>query len=99
MATIKCKKCGAVLTSKFVHDFQQCGCSNETFIDGGNEYTRIGGVDLNLIEFIDQETVESTWKIHYNTTSLNCKFKFNDNKCAITNSSCTKKLCPLTTRE
>lgn len=37
----RCKKCGMVVESKSVHDFQQCKCGN--FTDGGLEYVRRGG--------------------------------------------------------
>lgn len=35
---IQCKKCGKILESKSVHDFQMCEC--ETAADGGHEYLR-----------------------------------------------------------
>jgi len=57
MSKIKCLSCGVVLESKHVHDFVQCECPNETFVDGGNEYLRCGGVDVTLIEMI-QKTKE-----------------------------------------
>lgn len=38
---IRCKKCGTVLESKHVHDFQSCKCGN--FVDGGLDYQRYGG--------------------------------------------------------
>ena len=37
----RCKKCGMVVESKSVHDFQECRCGN--FTDGGHEYIRRGG--------------------------------------------------------
>lgn len=37
----RCKKCGMVVESKSVHDFEQCKCGN--FTDGGLEYVRSGG--------------------------------------------------------
>ena len=52
MGTIKCLKCGAILESKHRHDFVQCPCENESFVDGGNDYTRIGGKDLKLIKVL-----------------------------------------------
>lgn len=52
MGKVKCKNCGQVLESKHVHDFQMCSCENETFVDGGDEYIRIGGHNLDLIEVI-----------------------------------------------
>jgi len=39
---LRCLKCKDVVESKSVHDFQGCKCG-AIFIDGGNEYTRIGG--------------------------------------------------------
>ena len=47
---IKCLQRGKVLESKFRHDFQKCGCENETFVDGGDDYCRFGGMDIGLIE-------------------------------------------------
>lgn len=53
MSKVKCLQCNTILESKFRHDFQICGCENSTFVDGGNDYCRIGGVDLAKIEVID----------------------------------------------
>ena len=39
-----------MVESKHKHDFQCCGCENQTFVDGGYEYSRVGGKDFNLIE-------------------------------------------------
>jgi len=52
MARIKCLKCGKILESKFRHDFQECECGN--FVDGGNDYCRIGG-DLEFIKILNDE--------------------------------------------
>lgn len=49
MNKIKCLQCGEILESKFRHDFQQCQCKNRTAVDGGNDYLKLCGVDLNLI--------------------------------------------------
>ena len=53
MAKVKCLECGKILESKFRHDFQSCGCPQGTFVDGGQDYTRIGGADLKKIEVIE----------------------------------------------
>jgi len=42
-------ECGKQLHSVHVHDFQSCGCDNHTFTDGGNDYQRIGGKDMNKV--------------------------------------------------
>ncbi len=49
MPKIKCSICAKIIESKHVHDCVYCNCSNQTSIDGGNEYTRIGGKDLSKI--------------------------------------------------
>ena len=53
LPTVKCLGCGAVLTSKSRHDFQQCKCENETFVDGGGEqYVRYGGKDREKVQLL-----------------------------------------------
>lgn len=47
---VQCKSCGEVLTSYYRHDYKTCGCENETMVDGGNEYQRYGGKDLDLVD-------------------------------------------------
>jgi hypothetical protein len=41
MNKAKCARCGTVIESKSVHDFQQCKCG-AIFVDGGDEYQRCG---------------------------------------------------------
>lgn len=52
MGKIICLKCNEILESKYRHDFVQCSCDNESFVDGGNDYMRVGGKDMSLIEMI-----------------------------------------------
>ena len=47
---VQCKECKKVLTSYHRHDYKTCGCENETMVDGGNEYQRYGGADLDLVD-------------------------------------------------
>lgn len=47
---IKCLVCNTVLESKHRHHFLECGCTNQTFNDGGLSYSRVGAVDLDLVE-------------------------------------------------
>lgn len=47
---VQCKSCGEVLTSYHRHDYKTCGCENETMVDGGNEYQRYGGENLDLVD-------------------------------------------------
>ena len=55
---VKCLNCGEILESKSTHDFQQCSCENQTFVDGGDEYCRIGGKYLNMVRVISEEYKE-----------------------------------------
>ena len=42
----KCLVCETTIVSRHVHDYQLCGCDNQTMVDGGNEYARFGAVDM-----------------------------------------------------
>jgi len=52
---VQCLECGAILESKFTHDFQQCDCPNQTFVDGGQDYSRYGGIDLEKVVFLHDD--------------------------------------------
>lgn len=49
----KCKDCETLLHSKHRHDFVMCQCGN--FVDGGTEYTRMGGKIGALISLCEYE--------------------------------------------
>lgn len=46
---VTCLGCGEKLVSRHRHDYVQCSCENGTFIDGGLDYRRYGGKNLDLI--------------------------------------------------
>ncbi len=52
---LKCIECGQTLQSMHQHDFVQCDCDNQSFIDGGRVYCRIGAMNLSKVE------VETGW--------------------------------------
>ena len=52
---IKCLNCGEILESTHRHDFRMCDCENRTFIDGGKDYRRMGGINLDLIKVLEDE--------------------------------------------
>ncbi|GEM_PF-339016 len=58
MSKVKCECCNEELESKSRHDFQQCNCEQATFIDGGNDYTRCGGKDLQQVLLWNEEKKE-----------------------------------------
>ncbi len=45
---VKCNNCQEVLQSTHVHDYVECMCQ-ETMVDGGNEYFRYGGNDVETL--------------------------------------------------
>ncbi len=45
---VKCNNCQEVLQSTHVHDYVECMCG-ETMVDGGNEYFRYGGNDVETL--------------------------------------------------
>jgi hypothetical protein len=49
---VKCLACGEILESKYRHAFVSCGCSNNTFVDGGSAYLRCGGKDFTMIQIL-----------------------------------------------
>lgn len=54
---ILCTGCNTVLYSIHRHHFHKCGCKNESFVDGGKDYLRCGGADLNLIQQVKLDLV------------------------------------------
>ena len=64
---IKCKVCGVVIQSIDRHDYQKCRCG-AIFIDGGDEYMRLGwpGGDRKVeefAEFLPKDSTEKPWRI------------------------------------
>ncbi|MBQ2835748.1 MAG: hypothetical protein IJE68_02810 [Clostridia bacterium] len=53
---IKCLKCNDIIESLSKHDFKYCKCK-ACFIDGGSEYTRIGG-DFKVICIVKEDGTE-----------------------------------------
>lgn len=55
----RCKKCNDVIESKHQHDFVSCRCG-EIFVDGGTDYLRRGGRNLDSIDDLSEyESVET----------------------------------------
>lgn len=48
--SVKCLSCNTVLESKYRHDFQCCGCDNQTSVDGGYDYSKVSAKDFDLVE-------------------------------------------------
>lgn len=48
--SVTCLECGETLVSYSVHDYKTCSCPQATMVDGGGEYGRYGGMDLNKVQ-------------------------------------------------
>ena len=53
MGKVYCFQCATTLTSTYRHHFVQCECPNKTFVDGGNDYCRYGGVNMERMMVLD----------------------------------------------
>ena len=65
---IRCKKCEDIIFSRTLHDCRSCTCG-AIFIDGGFDYTRIGGCIDNVVDVVELE-VKLTKKDLYNDWNL-----------------------------
>ena len=45
MITVRCKSCNTTVTSRHEHDYNVCGCENQTYVQGDI----MGGNDLNQV--------------------------------------------------
>jgi hypothetical protein len=50
VTTVTCPVCKIEFYSRARHDCRLCRCSNQTMVDGGFEYLRVGGVDIANIK-------------------------------------------------
>ena len=48
--SVTCQECNETIVSYHRHDYKTCECENETMVDGGTEYQRYGGKDLDLVD-------------------------------------------------
>ena len=65
---IRCNKCGDVIESKSVHDFNFCKCESVA-VDGGHDYLRRLGEledweDLSVCETIEDDDTTKETKNH-----------------------------------
>jgi len=50
----RCTICDEIVESKSVHDFVTCS-GDHFFLDGGKEYIRYGGKNVEAIEWLNDE--------------------------------------------
>ncbi len=51
---VVCLCCGRVMISYYRHDYQTCGCSQSSMVDGGQEdYVRYGGMNIDLLRRVE----------------------------------------------
>lgn len=58
-----CHECDTVLYSINRHHFIYCGCPNNTFIDGGKDYTKYGAKDMNKVVMLTLDLLTDTTEI------------------------------------
>lgn len=49
---VQCLRCKKILVSFDRHDYKSCQCPNKTFVDGGHDYLRMGGMNMKLIQIL-----------------------------------------------
>lgn len=54
MSKIRCLDCNDIIQSNYRNDFVRCSCGN-SFVDGGDSYTRAGGNIVFLGDQIESE--------------------------------------------
>ena len=57
---VHCLLCDKYLISQHVHDYKTCGCPNDTMVDGGYDYLRYGGKDMDKIEILQIKRTKLT---------------------------------------
>lgn len=67
-----CLKCRTPLKSETVHEFSMCKCDNQSFIDGGNEYLRCGGMDMDAILMLDKDAYRALSRSRSRSVELLC---------------------------
>lgn len=50
---VECLECGETIVSRTRHDYQLCGCPNETMVDGGLDYMRYGGKNMTKVKPVE----------------------------------------------
>lgn len=68
---VKCLECGEELISYHRHDYRTCNCPNHTSIDGGLDYLRYGGVDMEkvrpMVVYLDDDFDTVREAFHWGT--------------------------------
>lgn len=60
---ILCLGCNMILISFYNHHFNQCSCSNQSFVDGGqSKYSRVGGMKISKIQSVKVDLLNKKFK-------------------------------------
>tara|TARA_B100001769_G_scaffold114147_1_gene88979 strand:+ start:49 stop:282 length:234 start_codon:yes stop_codon:yes gene_type:complete len=59
MTTVTCKKCNNTISSKHEHDYQVCGCDNQTYVCG-NTY---GGQNMKYVVALTEPKEEDVPRV------------------------------------
>jgi len=63
---VKCLVCNIVLESLHRHDYKTCDCPQETMVDGGHDYHKWGGKDLDKVA----HWVGDKWEVYRSNKTL-----------------------------
>lgn len=63
-SAVLCTGCNTILYSVHRHHFHSCSCPNETFVDGGKDYLRSGGVSRTAIRVGTYDVLNKVWSDH-----------------------------------
>lgn len=74
---IRCLKCNDIIESLSVHDYRKCKCG-ACSIDGGKEYTRIGG-NFKFINIVNENGTEQELEKEFNIVDT-LEIRQNSNK-------------------
>lgn len=70
---VLCTSCNTALFSLSNHNYHGCGCSNQTTVDGGKFYLRIGAKDLSLTKLVNIDLL--TGKVSLTPSGIDSSIK------------------------
>lgn len=59
-----CLLCGTIVESRTRHGFSMCPCPNQTFVDGGQDYSRAGAADWKYHLYIPDDFMPKRKKLN-----------------------------------
>lgn len=57
---VYCTLCDSAFFSQFRHDYVNCECDNEAFVDGGRDYFKAGAKDMTKVIQVEFDLIDDT---------------------------------------